>query len=243
MFKPLIILPTYNEAVNLPEMLENVFEALPGAHVLVVDDNSPDGTAQLAKDLAAKHYQKSLHILERANKEGLGRAYLAGFGWALAHDYDLIFEMDSDFSHPASALPRFVEAIESGADLVLGSRYVNGGAVENWPLLRLLISRGGALYTRLFLGMPISDPTGGFKCFRRKVLESIDLEAVKSNGYVFQIEMTYRTWLQGFSVKEVPITFKEREQGVSKMSKSIVLEAITHVPLLRLQKNKMLGMD
>lgn len=237
--KKLLILPTYNESANLSGVLAQVFDALPDAHVLVVDDGSPDGTAQLAKDLRASVYPESLYLLERREKAGLGRAYLAGFAWALEGDYELIFEMDADFSHPASALPRLVEAINEGADLVLGSRYVEGGAVENWPAFRLLISRCGSLYTRLFLGMKVRDPTGGFKCFRRVVLERIDLGRVVSNGYVFQIEMTYRAWLLGFTVREVAITFKERLRGVSKMSKAVVLEAILNVPMLRWRKNQL----
>jgi dolichol-phosphate mannosyltransferase len=232
----LIVLPTYNERPNLPRMIEAIDAVrdrlpMPG-EVLVVDDSSPDGTGELADDLAIRHSWVS--VLHRAAKEGLGRAYLAGFQWALERPYTHIIEMDCDLSHPVEALPAMLEASRD-ADLVLGSRYVDDGGVDGWPLSRKLISRGGCTYARLVLGVPIHDLTGGFKCFRRWVLESLDLHDVHAGGYAFQIELTYRTLRMGGRVREIPITFVDRTDGESKMSRSIVMEAVRQVPLLRIR--------
>jgi dolichol-phosphate mannosyltransferase len=232
----LIVLPTYDERENLPRMVEAltaVRSRMPfDGDVLVVDDNSPDGTGPLADRLAQQH--EWLQVLHREAKEGLGPAYLAGFDWALARPYSHVLEMDCDLSHPPEALPDMLAAAE-GADLVLGSRYVRGGGVVGWPASRKLISRGGCTYARLLLGVPIRDLTGGFKCFRRWVLESLDLRQVRAGGYAFQIELTYRTLRMGGRVVELPITFTDRTLGHSKMSRSIVLEAVREVPALRLQ--------
>jgi dolichol-phosphate mannosyltransferase len=230
----LIVLPTYNERANMPRMIEAieaVRERLPmQGDVLVVDDSSPDGTGELADQLAATRPWVS--VLHRPVKDGLGRAYLAGFDWGLERPYTHIIEMDCDLSHPVDALPAMLDASRE-ADLVLGSRYVQGGGVEGWPLSRKLISRGGCTYARVVLGVPIHDLTGGFKCFRRWVLESLDLRDVHAGGYAFQIELTYRTLRMGGRVVEIPITFVDRTDGESKMSRAIVLEAVRQVPLLR----------
>jgi dolichol-phosphate mannosyltransferase len=201
--------------------------------VLVIDDSSPDGTGDDADRLAAEH--AFVDVLHRTQKEGLGRAYVAGFRHVLETDAELVLEMDCDFSHDPADVPRLIAAAEAGADLVLGSRYVAGGGTRNWGLLRRLISRGGSLYTALFLRMGVSDPTGGFKCFRRTALERLDLDAIDSKGYAFQIETTYRVRRAGFRVVEVPIAFTDREQGTSKMNGAIVVEAVWKVPLLRLR--------
>jgi dolichol-phosphate mannosyltransferase len=228
----LICLPTYNEAENLEPMVRALRALeLEDLHVLVIDDNSPDGTGDIADRLAAA--DDHVHVLHRARKQGLGPAYLAGFRRALELGAERIFEMDCDFSHDPSDVPRLAAAAE-GADLVLGSRYVAGGGIRNWGLVRRFISRGGSLYAQILLQLGIRDLTGGFKCYRRRVLEGIDLEAVRSRGYAFQIETTYRALRAGFRVVEVPITFVDREVGGSKMSRSIVVEAIWKVPLLRL---------
>jgi dolichol-phosphate mannosyltransferase len=223
-------LPTYNERENLEPMVR-ALRAL-GLEVLVIDDSSPDGTGKLADRLAAE--LDGVEVLHRERKEGLGPAYLAGFRRVLAGDAGLIVQIDCDFSHDPADVPRLVEAARQ-ADLVLGSRYVPGGRVENWGLARRLVSAGGSLYARVLLGVGIRDLTGGFKCFRREALEAIDLGAVSSRGYAFQIEMTYRALRAGFRVVEVPITFVDRERGGSKMSRGIVLEAIWKVPVLRLR--------
>jgi dolichol-phosphate mannosyltransferase len=232
----LIVLPTYDERENLPRMveqLEAVRAGMPFAgEVLVVDDNSPDGTGRLADDLSDRH--DWLSVLHRPGKQGLGRAYLAGFDWALQRPYSHIVEMDSDLSHPVTALPAMLTATEH-ADLVLGSRYTPGGGVDGWPLSRRLISRGGCSYARLILGVDVRDLTGGFKCFRRWVLKSLDLSDVHAGGYAFQIELTYRTLRMGGRVVELPITFVDRAHGESKMSRAIVLEAVRQVPALRLR--------
>ena len=199
----------------------------------MVDDNSPDGTANLVKELQKQHPDR-IFLLERPTKEGLGRAYIAGFKYALERDYEYILEMDSDFSHDPRVLPKFLEAIQD-ADLVLGSRYITGVNVINWPLKRLLLSYGASYYTRFITGMPVKDPTGGFKCFRRKVLEAIDLDHIHSGGYSFQIEMSFRTWKKGFRIKEIPIVFTDRVEGKSKMSPKIIREAIGVVWKLKLQ--------
>jgi dolichol-phosphate mannosyltransferase len=228
-----ICLPTYNERENLAPMIGALADVLrEGDRVLVIDDNSPDGTGEIADALAAAH--AFVDVLHRERKEGLGRAYVEAFHRVLAGDTELVLEMDCDFSHNPQDVPRLIAAAEAGADVVLGSRYIRGGGVRNWGLLRRLISRGGSLYTALFLRMGVKDPTGGFKCFRREVLEQLDLDAITPRGYVFQIETTYRAKQAGFRVVEIPITFSDRLVGDSKMSKAVVLEAIWRVPLLRL---------
>ena len=227
-----ICLPTYNERENLEPMIRALGEVRrPGDRVLVIDDRSPDGTGRLAEELAAE--LAFVDVMHRERKEGLGPAYLAGFRQALAAGAELILEMDCDFSHDPHDVPRLVDAARD-ADLVLGSRYVDGGEIRDWGAVRRFVSFSGSLYARVLLGTPLHDLTGGFKCFRSRVLETIDLEAVHAKGYAFQIEMTYRTLRAGFRVVEVPITFADRTRGGSKMSRSIVLEAIWRVPLLRL---------
>lgn len=226
----LIIIPTYNESENLPLLLAAVFEVQPAVHVLVVDDNSPDGTGELADSLAGS--DSRVHVLHREGKQGLGTAYIAGFRWALERDYQRIFEMDADFSHQPKYLQDFLEASEH-ADLVLGCRYIAGGGTEGWGALRQMISRGGNLYARAVLWLPFHDLTGGFKCFRREVLESIDLSTIRSTGYAFQIELSYRAHKRGFKIAEVPIIFPDRTRGESKMSGSIVHEAMFNVIKLR----------
>ena len=232
----LIIIPTYNESDNIEKLLDLISRTDPAAHVLIVDDNSPDRTYEIVERLMQTSYPGRLFLLKRAGKLGLGTAYIAGFKWALARDYDYIFEMDADFSHDPKYLPAFLTAIEKH-DLVLGSRYVPGGGVKNWGLLRKFISRGGSLYARTILGLSLRDLTGGFKCFRRQVLESIDLDAVKSNGYSFQIEMTYRAKCKGFRICETPIVFEDRTAGKSKMSRKIFLEAVLMVWKLRMDSS------
>ncbi len=233
----LVCLPTYDERENLARMVEALAAVRERdsavGDVLVIDDSSPDGTGALADELAAT--RPWLHVLHRPSKQGLGRAYLDGFRWALARDYDYVLEMDCDFSHDPAAVPSLLAPARDGADLVLGSRYCEGGRVENWGRARRLISASGCLYARTLLGVRVRDLTGGYKCFRRAVLEAIELDAVDAQGYQFQIEMTYRALLLGFRVQEVPITFADRVAGGSKMSRSIVLEAIRRVPLLRLE--------
>jgi len=229
-----VCLPTYDERENLPRMIEALSRVLrDGDRVLVIDDASPDGTGQIADALAAEH--PFLDVLHRKGKEGLGRAYIAGFHRALADGAELVLEMDCDFSHDPADVPRLIAAAERGADLVLGSRYVPGGKTRNWGLIRKLISRGGSVYTAIFLQMGVKDPTGGFKCFRRDVLEELDLDGITPRGYAFQIETTYRVKQAGRRVVEIPITFADREVGRSKMSRAVVLEAIWRVPLLRLR--------
>ena len=228
--KAVVCLPTYNERENLEPMLRALGDK--DVRVLVIDDNSPDGTGELADRLTTE--LGYVDVLHRERKEGLGPAYLAGFRRALADGADLVLEMDCDFSHDPNAVPRLIAAVESGADLALGSRYVPGGGVRNWGLLRRVISAGGSFYARVVLGVKVRDLTGGFKCYRRIVLETIDLDSVDSKGYAFQIETTYRALRAGFKVVEVPITFADREVGGSKMSKAIVAEAIWKVPGLRL---------
>ncbi|WP_141621348.1 polyprenol monophosphomannose synthase [Myxococcus sp. AB036A] len=227
----LVCIPTYNERENIEAIVQAVLEADPRVDILIVDDNSPDGTGQLADGLAAQ--DSRVRVLHREKKEGLGRAYLAAFRWALAEQYTYILEMDADFSHDPRYLSGILDAAEAGADLVLGSRYVTGGGTVNWGVGRQLISRGGSLYARSILGVGIQDLTGGFKCFHRRVLEAIDLDSVKSTGYAFQIELTYRTLRKGFTVREVPIVFEDRRVGHSKMSKKIFAEALTMVWKLR----------
>jgi dolichol-phosphate mannosyltransferase len=226
-------MPTYNEAENITLIIPEVLKQDPILDILIVDDNSPDGTGRLVRELQA-HTPDRIHLLERSQKEGLGRAYVAGFKQALSQGYDYILEMDADFSHNPAVLPQFLEAIQE-ADLVLGSRYINGVNVINWPLKRLLLSYGASYYTRIITGLPVKDPTGGFKCFRRRTLEAFDLDKIHSNGYSFQIEMSFRAWKKGFRIKEIPIIFTDRVGGHSKMSSNIVREAIWMVWKLKLQ--------
>jgi dolichol-phosphate mannosyltransferase len=226
-----LVLPTYEEATNIERLVEQARAKLPAdAQVLIVDDNSRDGTGEIAARLSEEH--EAVNFLHRPTKEGLGPAYIAGFRRALAGGAGLVVEMDSDFSHEPAYLPRLLEAAER-ADIVIGSRYVPGGGVTDWGPLRRAISRGGSAYAQFVLGLQVRDLTGGFKCFRREVLEALDLDAVRSRGYAFQVEMTYRAIELGFEVVEVPIVFRDRQAGASKMSRSIVLEAIWRVPLLR----------
>jgi dolichol-phosphate mannosyltransferase len=232
MNQTLIIVPTYNERENLPRMAQKLLSLSVGVDVLVVDDSSPDGTGQIADDLAAKNPQ--LHVLHRSEKNGLGRAYIAGFKWALEKNYEFIFEMDCDFSHDPDAIPAFLAAAKN-ADLVIGSRYTGGVRVLNWPLKRLLLSRCAGIYVWLITGLPLTDPTGGYKCFRRRALQAIQLDAIRSNGYSFQIELNHRLWRDGFDVAEVPIIFADRVEGTSKLSRSIVIEAFWMVWWLWLQ--------
>ena len=229
----LVVIPTYNERESLPRIVPLVRDQDPGLHVLVVDDASPDGTGEVAEDLARLHPGR-VHVLHRTAKEGLGRAYVAGFRWGLARDYAHLAEMDADLSHPADRLPDFLEAIGQ-VDVVVGSRYVGGRAnVVNWPISRLFISVFGSWYARTITGLPLSDATGGFNMFRREVLESIDLARIESNGYSFQIELKFRAWKKGFRILEIPIVFTERAEGESKMSGAIVREAVWKVWKLRI---------
>ena len=230
--RALVVIPTYNERVNLPVIVPQVLEQDARLEVLVVDDNSPDGTGRLADELAEGNSR--VHVLHRPNKEGLGRAYLAGFRWALACDFDLVLEMDADRSHDPKYLPALLAATQE-AEVVIGSRYKNGVNVINWPMSRLLLSYFANKYAHWVTGLPLSDATGGFKCFRSVVLRSIDLDAVRSNGYAFQIEMSFRAWKKGFRLTEVPIVFTDRVEGQSKMSKKIVREAVWMVWWLRIE--------
>jgi len=224
--KSLVIIPTYNEVENIEKLIGLIGSHLPDASILVVDDNSPDGTGDVVERLMRRY--SHLDLLRRSGKLGLGTAYISGFRYALEKGFDYIFEMDADFSHNPRYLPRFLEAIKD-ADLVIGSRYVDGGGVENWSFLRKIISMGGSFYARTILSVPIRDLTGGFKCFRRETLESIDLDCVYSEGYSFQIEMTYRAYKNNLRIREIPIVFTERAGGKSKMSRRIFLEAIVRV--------------
>jgi dolichol-phosphate mannosyltransferase len=219
----LVVIPTYNEIDNARQIAGAVLAALPNADVLFVDDNSPDGTGQLIDSM--RETEPRVHVLHRKEKAGLGRAYIAGFTWALERHYEFIFEMDADFSHNPASLKDFYAAAQS-ADLCLGTRYKDGIRVINWPLARLILSKGAAVYVNLITGLPVTDPTGGFKCFRRAVLENIDLDHITSNGYSFQIELSHKAWMRGFAIAEVPITFEERRSGASKMSTAIVREAL-----------------
>jgi dolichol-phosphate mannosyltransferase len=228
----IVIIPTYNERTNIGELLPLIYRAVPGIHVLIVDDNSPDGTGDLVSELISGVYQGKLFLLRRSGKLGLGTAYIAGFKWALERGYEFILQMDADFSHNPKYLLSLLAAAQT-SDLALGSRYVAGGGVSNWSIFRQIISRGGGLYSRIILETPIQDLTAGFKCFRRRVLEAINPDQVKSNGYCSNIELTYRTYLKGFRIKEVPIIFEERAAGQSKISRKIFLEALLMVPKLR----------
>jgi dolichol-phosphate mannosyltransferase len=230
--RALVVIPTYNEAINLPQIVPLVLSQDPRLEVLVVDDNSPDGTGKIADEMARTNPR--VHTIHREGKLGLGTAYIAGFKWALERLYDFVFEMDADFSHDPAHLKEFLKAIED-ADLVLGSRYLNGKVtVVNWPMGRLMLSYLANIYARMFTGLWIWDLTGGFKCFRRRVLEAIDLSQVVSNGYAFQIEMSVRAWRKGFKLREIPIVFVDRTEGQSKMNRAIVREAVWKVPRLRL---------
>jgi dolichol-phosphate mannosyltransferase len=230
--KTLIIIPTYNELENLPRLLPEVLSKEEGIHILIVDDNSPDGTAAFVENEMKNNNR--IHLIKRPSKQGLGTAYIAGFKFAIQNGYDFVFEMDADFSHDPKEIPRFLDEIKN-SDVILGSRYINGVNVINWPMRRLLLSSFANLYTRFITGMPVHDATGGYKCFRRKVLEAINLEKVTSNGYAFQIEMSFKAWKKGFKVKEIPIIFVDRVKGKSKMSRKIVREAVTMVWKLRLK--------
>lgn len=233
MSRTLVVIPTYNERANIQALLDRVLSLPQAFHVLVVDDGSPDGTGQLVKDIQVQ-YPIQVHLLERSGKLGLGTAYLAGFRWGLDHDYDYLFEMDADFSHNPNDLPRLLEACEKdGADLSIGSRYVRGGGVVNWPFNRIALSKGASIYTRIITGMPIKDPTAGFMCYSRRVLEALDLNRIRFVGYAFQIEMKFKAWRAGFKIKEVPIVFQDRTQGVSKMHRGIIEEGIWGVLKLR----------
>jgi len=230
--RALVIIPTYNEAANVPNLVPQVLCQDPRLEILIVDDNSPDGTGQLAEAIAQA--EPRVHVLHRDGKRGLGTAYVTGFRWALEREYAYVFEMDADFSHDPAHLKHFLKATE-GADLVLGSRYLDGRVtVVNWPMPRLVLSYFANIYARWLTGLRIWDLTGGFKCFRRRVLEAIDLSRVRSNGYAFQIEMSVRAWRKGFTLKEIPIVFVDRTEGQSKMNRAIVREAVWMVPRLRL---------
>ena len=230
--KKLVIVPTYNERENIEKIIRKIFSLSGDYHLLIVDDGSPDGTGEIVKGLISEFPQR-LFLRERKGKLGLGTAYILGFKWAIENQYEFIFEMDADFSHDPEDLNRLYDACANGADMAVGSRYTRGGRVENWPLDRVFISKGGAFYTQIITWMPVKDPTAGFVCYRRKVLETIPLDKVHFIGYAFQIEMKYRTWKLGFKIKEVPITFKDRKEGVSKMSKNIVKEAMLGVWKMR----------
>ncbi|HET9234667.1 MAG TPA: polyprenol monophosphomannose synthase [Candidatus Eisenbacteria bacterium] len=229
--KALVIVPTYNEADNIRELVPRILMQDPGIEILVVDDNSTDGTGALVEEIRAT--VPRLHILHRPTKLGLGTAYVDGFRYALEHAYDVVFEMDADFSHDPDSIPAFLDAVKDN-DLVLGSRYLNGVTVVNWPLSRLILSYGANLYTRLITGMPIKDATGGYKCFRRATLERINLDRVRSDGYGFQIEMNFKVWRQGMRIKEIPILFVDRRVGISKMNRRIIWEAMWLVWKLRI---------
>lgn len=229
----LVVIPTYNEKENITNILAAVFNQNQGFHVLVIDDGSPDGTAGIVKGLQLK-YPGQLFIEERKGKLGLGTAYIHGFKWGISRGYQFIFEMDADFSHNPNDLPRLYNACKNeGADLAIGSRYTKGGGVVNWPWDRIALSKGGSIYTRIITWMPVKDPTAGFMCYRKEVLETINLDEISFTGYAFQIEMKFATWKLGFKIKEVPITFQDRTYGVSKMNKGIVKEGILGVLKLR----------
>lgn len=236
--KTLIIIPTYNEVENLRPLLEEIFAQAPASDVLIVDDNSSDGTGKLADEIQAK--QPAVKVIHRSGKLGLGTAYITGFKYALAQDYDAVFEMDADFSHDPRYLPAFLKAIEQ-ADLVIGSRYVRGGGTPGWSLMRRLISGCGNVFARFLLGISTHDCTGGFRCYRREVLRNIDLDTIQSEGYAFQIELTYRVMKQGFKIVEIPIIFLDRRVGKSKMSRKIVVEALTYVLQTRFGVGKRAG--
>jgi dolichol-phosphate mannosyltransferase len=230
--KKLVIIPTYNEKENIEKIVRKVFSLTGDFNLLIVDDGSPDGTGDIIRTLQ-QSFSDRLFLLERSGKLGLGTAYIAGFKWALQREYEYIFEMDADFSHNPDDLPRLYDACAKGADMVVGSRYTKGGRVVNWPWDRIFISKGGALYTKMITFMPVDDPTAGFVCYHRRVLSAIPLDKVHFVGYAFQIEMKYRAWKLGFKIGEVPITFQDRKEGVSKMSGSIIKEAMYGVWKMR----------
>lgn len=232
MAESLVIIPTYNEKNNIQTVIERVNALGIDIDMLVVDDNSPDGTAEIVEKLKAEY--GNLHLMKRSGKLGLGSAYVAGFKWALERDYEYILEMDADLSHNPFDIPRLINRAKEGYDVVVGSRYCDGVNVIHWPIKRLILSYGANKYTRIVTGLPIKDCTSGFKCYRRKVLESIDLEKIKSSGYSFQIEMKFRAWKKGFSLVEVPIIFEERTEGRSKMTKAIIYEAVFMVWKLKI---------
>lgn len=235
MSKNLVIIPTYNEKENIEKMIHKVFSLAPGFDLLIIDDGSPDGTAQLVKNLQQANPER-LFLLERTGKQGLGTAYILGFKWALEKKYEFIFEMDCDFSHNPDDLPRLLNACENGADVAIGSRYCKGGKVKNWPLGRILMSYFASVYVRMILWISIRDTTAGFKCYKRRVLETISLDKIKFMGYAFQIEMKYAALQKGFKIVEVPITFVDRVEGVSKMSGKIFKEAFLGVVQMRSAK-------
>ena len=233
----LVIIPTNNEIDNIERMISTLMEMYPGLHLLIIEDGSPDETAKKVKELQVK-YADRLHMIERQGKLGLGTAYITGFKWALERKYKYIFEMDCDFSHDPAQVKDLLEAAQSN-DLVIGSRYIDGIRIINWPFRRLLLSYLASIYTRFVTGIPVFDTTGGFKCFTRKALSALDLDNIISNGYIFQLELNYKVWLKGFSVKEVPIIFYERRDGQSKMGGGIIFEAFFNV--LRLRFKQILG--
>jgi len=228
--KTLIIIPTYNEKENISRLIDCIFSVDETVHILVVDDNSPDRTWEIVENKSRE--DSRVFLIKREGKSGLGTAYIRGFKYAIEKGYDYVFEMDADFSHDPGEIPSFLEAIKT-SDLVIGSRYIKGVNVVNWPLRRLILSYGANVYTRIITGLPIKDSTGGFKCFRKKVLETLDLDKITSNGYSFQIEVNYKVWKKGFNIKEIPIIFVDRSEGTSKMSKKIIREAIWMVWKLR----------
>jgi len=230
----LIIIPTYDEKDNVRSIAEAVFKVDPATDILFVDDNSPDGTGRIVDDMCAA--DRRVNVLHKEGKSGLGRAYISGFKWAIQRPYQFVFEMDADFSHDPREIPNFLKAA-ADADLVIGSRYVEGVRITNWPLRRLFLSKGAATYVRLITGMPVTDPTGGYKCYRREVLTAIDLDAIVSNGYSFQVEMTHTAWSKGFRIVEIPITFVDRRAGRSKMSSDITREAMRIVWTLALRNS------
>ncbi len=230
-----MIVPTYNERGNLPELVSRI-PAVDSLDLLFIDDASRDGTPDWIRNLAAS--RRGVHLLERPAKLGLGTAYITGFKWALERDYDLMFEMDADLSHDPAEIPNFIRKIEEGHDLVIGSRYLDGIRIINWPLGRLMLSQFAAYYTRFWTGLPLTDPTSGFKCFRREALQALNLDRIRSNGYAFQIEMDYYVWRKGFKLAEIPIIFTDRIHGTSKMNPSIVREAVRVIPLLRFTRPK-----
>jgi len=231
--KTLVIIPTYNEIDNIEKMVRTLFELYPALSILIIEDGSPDGTAQVVKRLQGEF--TTLHMIERRGKLGLGTAYITGFKWALEKSYDFVFEMDCDFSHDPKQIPDLLEAAQTN-DLVIGSRYIDGIRIINWPFRRLLLSYGASIYTRAITGIPVFDTTGGFKCFKRSALQSLDFNRIISNGYSFQLELNYKIWTKGLRIKEVPIIFYERRDGQSKMGGGIILEAIFAVFRLRLKK-------
>lgn len=234
--KTLVIIPTYNEKENILRITEEVLALSPGIEILIVDDGSPDGTAGLVKE--RQREVERLHLIERPGKMGLGTAYLTGFKWGIGRMFDYLIEMDADFSHPPLKVLELIQACEEGADIAIGSRYVRGGKVTDWPWDRLALSYGASVYVRMITGMPVKDPTAGFVCYKRKVLEALDLDAIRFVGYAFQIEMKYKSWCRGFKIIEIPITFTDRVAGTSKMHGGIIKEAALGVIQLRLSRGK-----